>query len=207
MEKIVRVCILVGSARKQSNSDGIAKWVRNQLVDLLKSSSLNTCQQDILIIDPSTKPHPVHPLLDEIPAFITDANSYTSEESREWSNFIQSCNAVIFVSPEYNGSVPSTVKLALDLLFFEWNKKPSATITFGSQGGTSADDQLRNVLKCVKMDVIEERVQVKVSGQIIGSGRRVEENDSFLDEYKDTLKVALTQLINKIIDQSNTPGK
>lgn len=203
MDKTVRFCILVGSARTKSNSYGIAKWVNNQLVELLKSSTLNTCKHDISIIDPLTKPHPVQPLLYEIPAFVTDTKSYTSEEVREWSTYIQSCDAVIIVSPEYNANVPSTVKLALDVLYFEWSNKPAATVTFGSQGGGNVDEQLRKVMKCVKMDVIEETVQVKVSGQVIGSGERVNENDSLLDEYKDVLKVALERLIFKIENRTN----
>ena len=92
LHSIIRFCILVGSARIGGNSDGISKWVYSELQAMLSSS--NITQNNIFIINPHTKPHPVNPVLDEtVPALIRDSTKYFSQEVRDWSQFIQSCNA------------------------------------------------------------------------------------------------------------------
>lgn len=197
---IVRFCILVGSARYNSNSYGIAKWVNNKLKEFL---SMSNFEHNVIIIDPLTKPHPVNPVLYEIPLIVKDTAGYTSEEVQEWSKFIQSCNGLIVVTPEYNGMVPSTIKLAFDSLFFEWGNKPAAIVTLGSNGGNRVDDQLRQLMKVLSLDVIDERVQIKLPMAIMRSGQRLDENNSFLDEYKENLNSALTALIEKTKHQAN----
>ncbi|XP_037033043.1 NAD(P)H-dependent FMN reductase LOT6-like [Bradysia coprophila] len=199
---VIRICILVGSARTGGNSIGISKWVNNVLDDLLQDSSYGITKSNITIIDPHTKPHPTHPVLDEIiPALRQDSTSYSSQEVREWSEFIQSCNALIVVTPQYNWGYPSTLKLAIDVLYREWRAKPAAVITLGGHGGSKCDEQLRQVMAGVKMDTVEQRVQITLPEQYIRGNERVtpsEERDTFLEDYKDALQIALKQLIEKI---------
>lgn len=196
---IIRICILVGSARTGSNSNGISKWVKSELETVMNNSSYNISQHDIVIIDPHTKPHPVNPVLDEtIPAMIQNSTSYSSQEVRDWSEFIQSCNALVIVTPQYNWGYPSTVKGAIDVLYFEWRQKPAAIVTFGGHGGGKCDDQLRQVMRAVKMDVVEQRVQITLPELYIRGNQRTDEHDSFLAEYKEPMQLALQQLIDKI---------
>lgn len=192
---IVRFCILVGSARYNNNTYGIAKWIYNTLKECLNILNI---ENNVIMIDPLTKPHPVNPVLYEIPLMVKDTTGYTSEEVQEWSKFIQSCSGLIVVTPEYNGMVPSTIKLAFDSLFFEWGNKPTAVVTLGSNGGNRVDDQLRQLMQVLSLDVVDERVQIKLPMAVMRSGQRVDENNSFLDEYKENLNSALSALIEKI---------
>jgi NAD(P)H-dependent FMN reductase len=46
-----------------------------------------------------------------------------SLEALEFKNKIIASDAIIIVSPEYNGSIPASLKNVVDLLFEEWQKK------------------------------------------------------------------------------------
>ena len=53
---------------------------------------------------------------------------------------IRQSDAVVFVTPEYNGSIPASVKNVVDLLVDEWRRKPVgiAAVSSGAFGGTQA---------------------------------------------------------------------
>lgn len=196
----IQFCILVGSARKNGNSYGIAKWVKAHLDNLLLDSSYGISQHGTIIIDPHTKPHPVTPVLD-IPALMQDSMSYSSQEVNDWSQFIQSCNALIVVTPQYNFGYPGTLKVAIDVLYREWREKPVAVITVGGHGGNKCDEQLRQVMAAVKMDIVKQRVQITLPEQYIRENKRVipsNEQDTFLVQYQEILQLSLKELIDKI---------
>lgn len=193
---IVRFCILVGSARFGGNTIGISKWVLNELQHTVNNSSAEIC-----LVDPHTKPHPVTPVLDDASPIMVKDSLYASQEVRDWSQFINTCSAMIIVTPEYNGGYPSTLKNALDVLFWEWEHKPVAVVTTGGGGGKKCDDQIRQVLAAVQMDVVQQRVQIRLPKEYTYTSQRVipsEQHDTFLAQYRDTLRFAFRQLIDKI---------
>jgi NAD(P)H-dependent FMN reductase len=56
----------------------------------------------------------------------------------EFSEKIKTAGGVIVVTPEYNGGYPASIKNAIDLLYPEWYRKPTAisTVSDGNFGGT-----------------------------------------------------------------------
>jgi NAD(P)H-dependent FMN reductase len=61
-----------------------------------------------------------------------------SEAALAFASQITSSDAVIIVTPEYNGGYPASLKNALDLLYPEWYRKPVGVVTVsdGSFGGS-----------------------------------------------------------------------
>jgi NAD(P)H-dependent FMN reductase len=51
----------------------------------------------------------------------------------------------IFVTPEYDRSVPAALKNALDFSYPKWNRKPAAAVGYGSVGATRAVEHLRTI--------------------------------------------------------------
>lgn len=92
----------------------------------------------------------------------TDASGAPSE----WTRFrgeIQSADAVLFVSPEYNRSVPGVLKNAIDVGSRPygasvWAKKPAAimSVSPGAIGGFGANHHLRQSLVFIDMPVLQQ---------------------------------------------------
>src|SRR5258706_2171027 len=52
-----------------------------------------------------------------------------------WQKKLAEFDGYIFVTAEYNRSVPGSLKNALDQAYVEWNRKPMAALGYGSTGG------------------------------------------------------------------------
>lgn len=81
-----------------------------------------------------------------------------------WVDFrkaVKSADAVLFVSPEYNRSIPGVLKNALDVGSRPYGQsafdgKPAAVITLspGALGGFGANHHLRQVLACLNTPLL-----------------------------------------------------
>jgi NAD(P)H-dependent FMN reductase len=67
-------------------------------------------------------------------------------EVRPWLNKLKSFDAYIFVTAEYNHSVPGELKNALDFVTWELQRKPVAVVSHGAQGGVRAATDLKEIL-------------------------------------------------------------
>lgn len=92
-----------------------------------------------------------------IPATLPSANPtphYKNDSTQSWSARVKSYDAFIFVTPQYNWSIPGSLKNALDSLFHEWRGKPAGIISYGGRGGGRAAGHLRDVLTGLGMRVV-----------------------------------------------------
>ncbi|MGZ4034920.1 MAG: NADPH-dependent FMN reductase [Bacteroidia bacterium] len=79
-----------------------------------------------------------------------------SEKAKLFSEKIKNADAVIIVSPEYNGGYPASIKNAIDLLVKEWYHKPVGlvSVSSGGFGGVNALALLQTVLLKIKATVV-----------------------------------------------------
>ncbi|KAJ5337845.1 NADPH-dependent FMN reductase [Penicillium brevicompactum] len=122
------------------------------------------------------------PLYDEsvIPASLpaTDPTPhYSKAHTRAWSAVVRQYDAFIFVTPQYNWSIPASLKNALDYLYFEWKGKPAGIVSYGSRGGGKAAEHLRGVLTGLRMKVVGTApgLPVKFTGLPVGELSEEEE--------------------------------
>ena len=75
-----------------------------------------------------------------------------SDQAKLFSEKIKAADAVIIVSPEYNGGYPASIKNAIDLLVKEWYHKPIGlvSVSSGGFGGVNAMALLQSVLMKIK---------------------------------------------------------
>lgn len=63
-----------------------------------------------------------------------------------WLDKVNSFDAYVFVTAEYNHAVPGVLKNAIDYLTWEMQRKPAAIVSHGSAGGARAQIQLKAIL-------------------------------------------------------------
>ena len=144
----LKVAIIIGSTRPNRNSEAVSKWI----YEIAKRRS-DIDFELIDILDYNL------PLLDEpIPPSM---GQYSKEHTKRWSEKINSFDAFVFVTPEYNHSFSGALKNAIDFLYKEWNNKVAGFVSFGSAGGVRAVEQLRLVMAEVKVATV--RAQVYLS--------------------------------------------
>jgi NAD(P)H-dependent FMN reductase len=84
------------------------------------------------------------PLFDEpVPPLMGD---YRHDHTKAWAKIISDADGFIFVTAEYNFSIPAALKNAIDYLAAEWRYKPAAFISYGAaSGGLRAVQHLREI--------------------------------------------------------------
>jgi NAD(P)H-dependent FMN reductase len=99
------------------------------------------------------------PLLDEpVPPSM---GQYSKPHTKAWAAKIESFDAFVFVTPEYNHGTSGALKNAIDYLYREWNNKAAGFVGYGSAGGTRAVEHLRLVMG--ELQVADVRAQVMLS--------------------------------------------
>lgn len=99
------------------------------------------------------------PFLDEIAT--PSENNYSKQHTKNWSKTIGEADGFIFVTAEYNHSIPAALKNAIDFLFFEWHYKPVSFVSYGSlAGGSRAVEHLRAVAAEVRMYDLREQIML-----------------------------------------------
>lgn len=145
---MVKIAVVLVSTRPGRKGEAVARWVLEQ--------AQQRGDADYELVD--LKEHPL-PHLDE--PIQPSQNQYTHEHTKQWSKLIEPFDGFVFVTPEYNHSVPGVLKNAIDYLYHEWNSKAATFVGYGGVGATRAIEQLR--LICSGVDMATTRAQVALS--------------------------------------------
>ena len=136
------VAVVVGSLRKES--------FNRKLALALKAMAPASLSLEIVEIG-------------QLPLYNQDDDANPPAASAEFKQKIASAAAVLFVTPEYNRSVPGVLKNAIDIASrpygkSAWDGKPAAVITLspGAIGGFGANHHLRQSLVFLNMPVLQQ---------------------------------------------------
>ncbi|MEV6335869.1 NAD(P)H-dependent oxidoreductase [Nocardia vinacea] len=128
----MRIGIIVGSTRPGRIGDHVARWVQQQAAEHASDTA------DFELVDLQDYQLP---LLDEpVPAGRAPGRQ---PHTRRWAECIGSCDAFIFVTPEYNTAPPASLTNAINFLHKEWAGKPVAYVGYGIYGAVMAVQKLR----------------------------------------------------------------
>lgn len=99
--------------------------------------------------------------IDDLPLYNQDDDSNQAEAVKRLKDEIRSSQGVLFVTPEYNRSVPGVLKNAIDHASrpygqSAWDRKPAGVIgcSIGSIGTAIAQQHLRNSLAYLNMPTL-----------------------------------------------------
>jgi NAD(P)H-dependent FMN reductase len=146
---MTRIAIITGSTRPGRKSPDIAAWV-HQI-----ASRRNDADYGIVDLADHDLPH----LEEPVAAAMT--GDYRHPYTRRWSETIAAFDGYVFITPEYNHSMPGVLKNAIDHLYTEWHDKPAGFVGYGTHGGTRAVEQLRLVMG--ELHIADVRAQVALS--------------------------------------------
>ncbi|WP_210529392.1 NADPH-dependent FMN reductase [Rubellimicrobium arenae] len=109
------------------------------------------------------------PLLDE-PAH-PRAQQYQHDHTKRWARIVDSADAFLFVTPEYDYFPPAALINAVQVLAREWAHKPAGVLSYGGvSGGLRAAQVLRTLLSNVNMHTLPNVVPVPMFAQHLKDG-------------------------------------
>ncbi|SMR56716.1 unnamed protein product [Zymoseptoria tritici ST99CH_1E4] len=80
---------------------------------------------------------------------------------------IRQYQGFIFVTPQYNWSVPAGLKNALDYLCHEWTDKPGAIVSYGGHGGDKAAAHLRDIMNGLRMKPVSMDANLRITKSLV----------------------------------------
>lgn len=130
----MKIAVILGSIREIRRGGRVAKWLMTQL------SKFKHIEFEFLDLRDFPLP------------FYNESNSpeglngkYTNDVAKKWAAKIGEADGFILITPEYNHGPSAVLKNALDWVYYEWNKKPVAFVSYSTNaaGGIRAVQQLR----------------------------------------------------------------
>ncbi|MBK5073481.1 NAD(P)H-dependent oxidoreductase [Budviciaceae bacterium CWB-B4] len=174
MSQVKHVAVLVGSLRKESINRKIALALAKLAPSSIKLDIVEIGDLPLYSEDIDVTPAPA---------------AYTT-----FRNQIKAADAVLFVTPEYNRSVPAALKNALDVGSrpygqSAWSGKPGAVVSAspGAIGGFGANHHLRQSLVFLNIPCMQQpEAYISNAGAIFEeSGELTERTKAFLQSFVD----------------------
>ena len=146
---MLKVAIILGSTRPGRKSEAVGRWVHALATQRTDASFELVDLRDFNL-----------PLLDEPTP--PSQRKYTQPHTLAWSAKVESFDAYVFVTPEYNHSTTGALKNALDFVYHEWTNKAAGFVSYGSAGGVRAVEQLRLILAELQVATVRNQVMLSL---------------------------------------------
>ncbi|MCG2620715.1 NAD(P)H-dependent oxidoreductase [Arthrobacter sp. I2-34] len=187
-----KIAIILGSTRPGRLGKGVADWVYGHARKRTDAEFefIDLADQGLPLLD-----EPVPPI----------AGRYTEDHTKAWAAKIAAFDGYIFVTAEYNHSVPAALKNAIDFLYAEWNNKACGFVSYGSAGGTRAVEHLRLIAAELQMADVRAQVFLPYSRQFEGREFRPTENAAKALEPLFDQVIAWAGALKPVRDAPSTP--
>lgn len=165
----IRIGVVISTTRENRFADKPTQWLLKQIESQpeLSPELLDLRAFPMPFFDEQTAPAYAPP---------------RCEAARSWAARIAEMDGFIFVTAEYNRSIPAVLKNALDYAYQEFNRKPAAFLGYGGVGAARAIEQLR--LICIELQLAPLRNAVHIDMEqylTVLNGERQIEDFEFLN--------------------------
>jgi chromate reductase len=140
--------------------------------------------------------------IDDLPLYTQDFDADYPPVCRRLKQAIEACDGLLFVTPEYNRSVPGVLKNAIDIASRPYGQsafvgKPAAVCgtSIGSIGTAVAQQDLRNVLGYLDMPTLgQPEVFIHFTNDLIGADGTINNTSTaeflqgFVDRFVDRVR-------------------
>lgn len=138
----LRLAVIIGSTRRGRFGPVPAAWIADQ--------ARQRGGLDVDVVDLAQAP---------LPTVHSDFGEETPETVRELGARLTRADAFVVVTPEYNHSIPASLKNAVDWYMQEWAAKPVGFVSYGgTAGGIRAVEHLRQVFAEVHAATIRDAI-------------------------------------------------
>jgi NAD(P)H-dependent FMN reductase len=164
----MKLGIIVGSTREGRQTPKQAKWVLQTAKHM----------EDVEVELVDLRAYPM-PMFDEPVSPRYNPNRKIDPAVKPWLDKLGQFDAYVFVTAEYNHSIPAVLKNALDYVTWEMLRKPAAVISHGSAGGARAQVALKVILSESKAVPIPVPSPLAMSGM----SEKINDDGQLLPEY------------------------
>ncbi len=144
----LKIGVIISTTRAARFGHKPAQWIR----DIAAQRS----DLDVEIVDLRDFPMP---FFDEVAS-----NAWAPSQNpvaQAWQKKVAEFDGYIFITAEYNHSMPAVLKNALDYASPEWNKKTAAFVGYGAVGGARAIEHLRGIAAELQLATIKVGVYIQ----------------------------------------------
>lgn len=178
----MKVGIIIGSIREGRKGANVARWVESSAG---RRGDAEYELIDLLGFDVPLLTSPTHPMAAQ--------RVYESPAVQRWSEAIDSCDAFVFVTPEYNHGVPGALKNAVDSLGPEWMDKTAGLVSYGSAQGVRAAEHWRQILANFRTVAVRSQVTLSIFTDLADDGEV---------KTSEQLEGDLTSMLDEVIDMA-----
>jgi NAD(P)H-dependent FMN reductase len=173
-----RIAIVIGSTRPGRLGAEVADWVARQAKErsFADYEVVDVAEFDLDLLNEPTVPGAAD-------------RDYDNEKTRRWSRTVDEFDGFVFVTPEYNHSVPAALKNAFDVLYPEWGDKSIGFVGYGADGATRAIEHWRGIVANARMVAVRAQVPLSMfqdftDGELTPIERREQELATVFDQVE-----------------------
>lgn len=144
----LKIGVIVGSTRPGRVGDKVAAWYLDKVKDTngVEFEVIDLAELKLPFLDEKNTP---------------SSGKYENEHTKQWAKKIDSLDGFVWITAEYNHSIPGALKNAIDFVFAEWARKPVAIVSYGGMGGARAAEHLRAIAGELQMADIRSQVLIR----------------------------------------------
>jgi NAD(P)H-dependent FMN reductase len=165
----MKLGVIIGSTRQNRQTPNQAKWITKA------AEQIEGVEVELVDL----KDYPM-PFFDEPISPRYNPDRKIDPAAVPWLNKLESFDAYVFVTAEYNHSIPGVLKNALDYVTWEFVRKPAAVVSHGGAGGARAAIQLKVILSESKAVPIP----IPSPLAVVGMSEKIDEEGNLSEELK-----------------------
>lgn len=132
----MKIQIITCSVRDGRATPRVARWAENKARELWSDIEIEAVDLKSFEL----------PMYSEDPSPLDNKDRHPEGGVKAWLETLARADGYVFVTPEYNHGMPSSLKNALDFVDVQLQRKPVAVVAHGTVGGARSIEQLKLVL-------------------------------------------------------------
>lgn len=155
----MKIGIIIGSTRPGRLGSSVGKWVLDEALAHggAEFELIELADYDLELLNDPTVPGAAN-------------REYADPKVRTWGQKIDELDGFVFVTPEYNHSVPAAMKNAFDSIYPEWGNKALGLVGYGADGGVRAVEHWRTIAANAHLIAVRPQVSLGLFTDFAESG-------------------------------------